>query len=86
MQTTTKQGFTVTQVNDVYFINGKKKHVNVRASLNTTINDFDMTLFDDDVMFKASRNPLNRVRITLNMLLDKIDKYIHSEFEEVERC
>lgn len=80
MQTTLKQGFTVTQVNDTYFISGKKKNVRVRASLDTTINSFDISLLCDTVMFKASKNPLSCVKITLDMLLDKIDKYINTEF------
>lgn len=86
MQTTTKQGFTVTQVNDTYFINGKKKNVSVKAMLDTAINNFNIDLLCNDVIFKASKNPVNRVRITLDILLDKIDSYITSEFEEVETC
>ena len=55
MQTATKQVFTVTQINDTYFINGKKKNVNVRASLNTTINSFDISLLCNDEIFKATK-------------------------------
>lgn len=80
MQTTLKQGFTVTQLNDVYFINGIKNNVRVKASLNITINDFDIVLFGGSVMFKARKNPLSCVKITLDMLLNKIDKYINTEF------
>lgn len=83
MQTTLKQGFTVTQVNDTYFISGKKKNIHVRASLDTTLNSFDISLLHDSVMFKASKNPLSCVKITLDILFDKIDKYINTEFKEV---
>ncbi|BBI90346.1 hypothetical protein H1N69_gp44 [Lactococcus phage phiQ1] len=80
MQTTIKQGFTVTQLNDTYFISGKKKNIHVRASLDTTLNSFDISLLHGSVMFKASKNPLSCVKITLEMLLNKIDKYIDTEF------
>ena len=82
MQTTTKQGFTVTQVNDTYFINGKKNNVSIKAMLDININNFDISLLCNDEIFKASKNPLSCAKITLDMVLDKIDKYISSEFEE----
>lgn len=74
------KGFTVTQVNDTYFINGEKNNVRVRAMLDTTINSFDISLLCGTVMFKASKNPLSCVKITLDRMIEKIDNYIEKEF------